>query len=171
MTFYQAHPFLRLLLVVALVATFLFFTAKSNCVYADQTGDLLQVVVTLMTTYGFENVRAFILSDTLDIEYENRVYLREKDAIRVIIPKLMNTVPNIQTLRLIPKRDNVPLFQITISRDDYQESIANKLNADGKTIGEKYAIRDDNQRPGSHRTLLAGCDEKRYAVCFGNAGH
>ncbi len=128
MTFYQAHPFLKLLLVIALVATFLFFTAKSNCVYADQSDDLLQVVVTLMTSYGFENVRASILSDTLYIEYENRVYLREKDAISVIIPKLMNTVSGIQTFRLIPKKDNVPLFLITISRDDYQASIANKQN-------------------------------------------
>jgi len=128
MTFHQTDPFLRLLSVLILVVTSLYITEKSFCALPDQPKDLLQVVTNLMVSHGFENIRASMLSDTLVIEYENRVYLRERDAISVMIPEIMNAVSSIKILNLISKRDNVPLLLITISRDDYQKSIATKQN-------------------------------------------
>jgi hypothetical protein len=127
MTFYQAEQNLKLLLFVAiLLAVLLFLTEKSACEFDDQPENILHIVINLMTSFGYENIRASMLSDTLNIEYENRVYLREKDVIGVIVPKLMNVVPNIQTLRLIPKRYNFPLLFLTVSRSDYLETIAKK---------------------------------------------
>ena len=102
--------------------------------FADQPDDVLPVVIDLMTSQGFENVRASVQSDTLDIEYENRVYFREKDALCIIIPKLISAAPNVNTFKLTIKRDNVPLFQFTISRNDYQISkTTSKITNTSKT--------------------------------------
>lgn len=102
-----------------------------NLTYASnaQYDDMLYTAIGLITSCGFENVKAFIISDTLYIEYENRIYFREKDAIGIIIPKILDAISAIQTLVLIPKSDNVPLFQITISRDKYQTSETKEKNA------------------------------------------
>jgi hypothetical protein len=107
---------LKFILVALLMAM------GSAYAFADQPDDVLPVVIDLMTSQGFENVRAFAQSDTLGIEYENRVYFREKDALCIIIPKLISAAPDVNTFKLTTKRDNVPLFQFTIPRNDYQIS-------------------------------------------------
>ncbi|MCX6013471.1 MAG: YjbH domain-containing protein, partial [Chloroflexi bacterium] len=81
------------------------------------TDEVLQTIISC----GFENVRVLASSNTLIIEYENRVYLREKDAIKVIVNKTMNVMPDIEKLVLIPKRDNIPLFQIVLTNPKITE--------------------------------------------------
>ena len=118
MTFHRTYPIIRLALIVILT-----ITEISYCASIDQPEDVCISVVRLITSHGFENVRAYFSSGTLDVEYENRIYFREKDALKIIIPELMEKVPDIQTISLFPKKDAVPLFQITISRDNYRASL------------------------------------------------
>jgi hypothetical protein len=76
----------------------------------------------LLISYGFENIEVSRSSGTLMVKYENRVYFREKDAISIITRAVMDSMPDVQTLVLVPKMDNTPIFQVSISRDQYISS-------------------------------------------------
>ena len=154
MTFHQPNSWLKLMLLTISVAILLCLTMNLAYASNDQPADLLHEAISLMTCYGFENVNAFVTSDTLSVEYENRIYFREKDAIGIIIPKLLDALPTIQTLVLIPKKDNAPLFQITILRDEYQAFGAK----------EKDALDTLNISPIISRPIY---EEKSYNSSFG----
>ena len=142
-------------------------------VCCDQPGNVANEIVDVMVSCGFENVRTSILSDSLVVEYENRIYFREKDAIRTIVPKIMeqafgkslskregmeqafgkslskreSAAQDIQTLILLLKKNDVPLLQIIVSRDDYLASMGDRdivdevktsRKIDHALVGRKY---------------------------------
>lgn len=109
-------------------------------VYGNQPENAVDEIMDVMVSCGFENVRVSTSSDALVVEYENRIYFREKDAIRIVIEKIMEAAPNVQTLILVPKKDDVPLFQISVSKDSW--NIDDKLEASRKVdhalAGRRY---------------------------------
>ncbi|MCX6013649.1 MAG: YjbH domain-containing protein [Chloroflexi bacterium] len=111
---------LQFTLVLILIMSLL---AAVCCTYsfAEIPLKVTDEVIQSITSCGFENVRVMASSNTLIIEYENKVYLREKDAIKVIVSKTMNVAPDIEKLVLIPKRDNIPLFQIVLTNPKITE--------------------------------------------------
>ena len=111
--------------------------------YGNQPENTTNEIIDIVVSCGFENVGAFALADALIVEYENRMYFKEKDAISLIVEKIMGAT-DIQTLVLIPKEDDAPLLQISISREDYLTSTGNpgfldKLEITRKSIATDHA--------------------------------
>ena len=129
-------------MVVLLIITPIAAASGFVSAYEEQPGDTAHEIIDIMISCGFENVTAFTLSDTLIVEYENRIYFRERDAIRIIIAKTMDAAREIQTLILVPKRDNVPLLRITVSRDDYLDCTKNDDIIDKLETSQEATITD-----------------------------
>ena len=157
---YQYHIkvswwFLKLTIILLLT------TGVSVSVHAGLSGSVTHRIAEVMTSNGFENVRVFLLRDTLVVEYENRVYFRERDAVAAITAEIMDSAPEIQTLIVVPRRDDVPLFQLTVSRDDYLASVGNSDFRNGlaaswktKTVGHVSAGRKFNSSSGKVDIVL-----------------
>jgi len=125
--------------MAALLIIILLITAgEYTSVYGEQPENVTREIVYIMVSCGFENVRAFALDDALIVEYENRIYLREKDAVKLIMARLTGEVGNIQKLILVPKRDDVPLFQIAIVREDYQPDTFRKIEISKSTVSDGH---------------------------------
>lgn len=133
------------LLTIILLLT----TGVSVPVHAHEPEALAHHIAEIMVSHGFENVRVRTHDDALIVEYENRVYFREQDAVTVIIGEVMDAARDVQTLILVPRRDDVPLFQLVMSRDDYlaagDRDVVNNLAAtweikaaDHVSAGGKY---------------------------------
>jgi hypothetical protein len=107
-------------LIIFITASLL---AWYTCACAEIPTTSVDEVAKAIASCGFENVRVQTSTNTIIIEYENRIYLRERDAIKVIVSKTTNVIPSIEKLVLIPKRDNVPLFQIVLTNPKITEPI------------------------------------------------
>ena len=103
------------LLTIILLLT----TGVSAPVHDHESAALAHRIAEIMVSHGFENIRVRTHHNALIVEYENRAYFREKDAVTVIIGEVMDAAREVQTLTLVPKRDDVPLFQLVVSRDDH----------------------------------------------------
>jgi len=117
----KAHEKLYILPLITSITICLLVCYACTSAEMQTSSVSVDEVAKTITSCGFENVRVQASSNTLIIEYENRVYLREKDAIKVIVNKSMNMTPGIEKLVLIPKRDNVPLFQIVLTNPKITE--------------------------------------------------
>lgn len=115
-------------------------------------------IIDAMTECGFENVRVSTLANALTVEYENRVYYREKDAVRLIITKIMDLAPSVQTLILVPKRDDAPVFQVTVSRDDYLASVGRWDIVDSLEISWETVIADHASAGMKHNSSVGKVD-------------
>lgn len=135
---------MALLLIIALLLT----TSADSPVHADLTEAQVHPVVEAMVAHGFENIRILDADNALAIEYENRVYFRERDALEVIAAAVVDMVTKEQRLILIPKRDDVPLFQLAMSRDAVMAYAGSQINSpemswevrsiDQTLMGQKY---------------------------------
>ena len=112
-------------------------------------------VIDVMAECGFENTRVSTSSNVLTVEYENRVYYREKDAVRLIITKIMELAPSVQTLILVSKRDDASVFQVAVSRDNYLASMGHWDVVDSLEISQETAIAD-SVSAGPKRNSSAG---------------
>ena len=113
---------------------------------AHESEALSHRIAEIMVSHGFENIRVRTHHAALTVEYENRVYFWEKDAVKVITGEIMDAASDVQTLTLVPKRDDVSLFQLVVSRDDHLASVGgrdvvNSLVApwEVKAAGHAYA--------------------------------
>lgn len=144
-------------LVIVVLAIIIFFVDSLYCDPIGQTNDVENFIIELMKSKGFENIRVSSSNGILAVEYENRVYFREVDALNVIIPDIINKFPDLENLILFPKKDNVPLVQLSVTKDNYQAPSENPRKLSDQVTISKVP-KDFMQDEKTHNSSIGKID-------------
>jgi hypothetical protein len=84
---------------------------------------VLDEIVRILTSAGLERVRAGMVGDDLVVEYENHRYNQnEADALGIVLGAATAEAPsNIGQLRVVIKKANQPIGEVSVSRAAYAE--------------------------------------------------
>ncbi|MBD3183064.1 hypothetical protein GF312_12285 [Candidatus Poribacteria bacterium] len=95
----------------------------------NQSNELLKS----LAQFGFENIRLYEQDDITIIDYENRIYIREKDAVKTIISKTKDFYPDIDRLYLISRKNDTPILSFSV-----------KIGTEGEYDIEYAAVKHQN---------------------------
>jgi Exopolysaccharide biosynthesis protein YbjH len=92
---------------------------------------VLDELVRLLTAAGLERVRAGMVGDDLIVEYENHRYNQnEADALGIVLGAATAEAPSsVGQLRVVIKKANQPIGEVSVSRTAYAEFLKNGAQA------------------------------------------
>ena len=77
-------------------------------------------IVHILSSLGFENVRANMEKDTLTVAYESNIYRWDVRGLIVIIDTIVNNVKSPVHLRIITLKNDIPVFETSLNSDDWK---------------------------------------------------
>jgi hypothetical protein len=103
--------------------------ARTLAVAADPA--VLDEIVRLLTAAGLERVRAGLVGDDLIVEYENHRYNQnEADALGIVLGAATAEAPSsVGQLRVVIKKANQPIGEVSVSRAAYAEFLKSGAQA------------------------------------------